>query len=298
MIRYLESKEIDRSAWDKCVASSSANLVYAHSWYLDLVSEGWCGIIEDDYKVVMPLPAKKKYGIRYIIQPPLSQQLGLFSAKNINSGEVSDFIKKIPSFYKFIDINMNFTNDLSELSFVSEIRVNLELSLAMPGDLIVRNFSENTTRNIEKARSAIEIKESRDAEQVISMLKLNPVEKRNPEYYEWLKMYMEEIIRRGEGFIIEAHQGGVICAILFLIVFKGRIYYLIPVSDKTGKALSAMFGIVDYIIRKFCGTEYILDFEGSNIEGIARFYKGFGAKPVNYPRVRINRLPFPVNLFR
>jgi hypothetical protein len=39
-----------------------------------------------------------------------------------------------------------------------------------------------------------------------------------------------------------------------------------------------MFYLVDYIIRKEAAKDKLLDFEGSKIEGVARFYKGFGAK--------------------
>ena len=34
------------------------------------------------------------------------------------------------------------------------------------------------------------------------------------------------------------------------------------------------------------------DFEGSNIEGVARFYAGFGASKTSYSTIIMNRLPF------
>ena len=56
-----------------------------------------------------------------------------------------------------------------------------------------------------------------------------------------------------------------------------RIVCLLPVSNAEAKKTSAMFLLIDSLIRTFATTDKIIDFEGSKIEGIARFYKGFGA---------------------
>ena len=49
-----------------------------------------------------------------------------------------------------------------------------------------------------------------------------------------------------------------------------------------------MFLLIDHIIRQEAGKNTILDFEGSKIEGVARFYKGFGAK--NHPYFILKRM--------
>jgi hypothetical protein len=49
------------------------------------------------------------------------------------------------------------------------------------------------------------------------------------------------------------------------------------------------------VINRFSGTKTILDFEGSDIPGIKRFFKGFGSKEEKYYFVKWNRLPFPFN---
>jgi hypothetical protein len=52
--------------------------------------------------------------------------------------------------------------------------------------------------------------------------------------------------------------------------------------------------LVDQYIRKYAGRDIIIDFEGSMIPGIARFFEGFGAKETNY--ARIIKSSFPLNL--
>ena len=56
-----------------------------------------------------------------------------------------------------------------------------------------------------------------------------------------------------------------------------------------GKTGASHF-LVNELMKLHIGK--IVDFEGSNIEGVARFYKGFGAHHTFYSTVKINRLPF------
>ncbi len=59
-----------------------------------------------------------------------------------------------------------------------------------------------------------------------------------------------------------------------------------------------MFLLIDEFIKDNSGTNLVLDFEGSNIEGVARFYSGFGSKPFNYTSIKLNKLFFPLNLLK
>ena len=43
-----------------------------------------------------------------------------------------------------------------------------------------------------------------------------------------------------------------------------------------------MFLLIDTVIRNYAGTRFTLDFEGSEIEGVRRFYEGFGAVGTPY----------------
>ena len=297
MLNYLGSKEIDRIKWDKCIESSVANQLYGYSWYLDLVSPGWCAIVEDDYNSVMPLPVKKKYGIKYIIQPPYTQQLGVFTKEKCGSRKLKSFIEAIPSFYKLIDINLNHSNDSTGLSFKHGNKTNYELEIPGSKDGLKKKYSENTGRNVQKALNEVEIMENIPINEIAGLIKENPIQEMSSGQFNWINNFMEKIEERGNKLIVGAYHNGILCAAVFLINFKERIYYMIPVSSSTGKEKRAMFAILDYIIGKYAGSKMTLDFEGSNIEGIARFYKGFGASPISYSRIRIVHLPLIFKFF-
>lgn len=95
-IKYLCHSKIDFERWDRCVADASNSLIYAESWYLDIVCRRWGGLVGGDYEAVMPLPIARRYSIPYFVQPPLCQQLGVFAADTESDNIVDSFVKKIP----------------------------------------------------------------------------------------------------------------------------------------------------------------------------------------------------------
>ena len=119
-IKHLKYYEIDKSKWDNTVSCSDFSLPYFFSWYLDVVSPGWEALIAEDYSYIMPLTVKIKCGIKYVIQPPFTQQLGVISlSKNIDCQIINSFIKSIP--YLIYDINLNYNNFSKEFSLLFSI---------------------------------------------------------------------------------------------------------------------------------------------------------------------------------
>ena len=51
-------------------------------------------------------------------------------------------------------------------------------------------------------------------------------------------------------------------------------------------------------IKKYCNSNIILDFEGSDFPEFARFYKQYGATAEIYKLVKINKLPWPISLLK
>jgi hypothetical protein len=81
-------------------------------------------------------------------------------------------------------------------------------------------------------------------------------------------------------------------AAVCLVHYKKRLIYLFAASSEQGKEKRSMFAVIDYIMQQNALSENIIDFEGSNIEGVANFFKGFGAVTENYYRFKKSRLPF------
>ena len=77
-------------------------------------------------------------------------------------------------------------------------------------------------------------------------------------------------------------SNGVLISCVLLLDDMKRVTYLVPVHNNLSKKNGAMTLLITTIIRKFQNSDYILDFEGSMVNGVASFYKSFGAEKEVY----------------
>lgn len=292
MIRYLKNNEIDREKWNRCIRNAFFETIYPYSWYLDLASPGWEGLVRGDYDAVFPLTWKVKFGIPYLIQPFLTQQLGIFAQEKSPDLVVRSFLDNIPSRFKHIDICLNSSNELTNKDFKILKRVNYELNLNRDIDLIRSGYSTNTKRNLQKAlQNRLKINNI-NIETYIALRQESDKNKFNTEHYQKLAKLFSGIIKRGSGELTGAFCDDKPCAAVFWAYSQTRLIYLNAVSSEAGKEKRAMFLMVDDCIEKNAGKDTIIDFEGSMIPGVARFFQGFGAKTNHYIRIRKSKIPF------
>ena len=152
MIRYFKHNDVDRNKWDALIDASPNGMVYAKSWFLDIVSPGWNALIGEDYKSVFPLTARKKFGISYLHQPFFTQQLGIFSDKEITSDMVENFLAAIPVWFQLVEIQLNHSNKISKSNFSLSNRLTHHLDLGFPYETIHKKYSENLKRNLKRAQ--------------------------------------------------------------------------------------------------------------------------------------------------
>lgn len=276
-LKHLRNNSIDYDAWDNCISKAFNSLPYAYSWYLDIVSPDWEAIVSNNYEYVMPLPVKSKYKIPYLVQPVLCQQLGIFSHKEITEDIVEKFIKKIP--YQSYEINLNESNMFSNALIADNYTLDLSLSYSD----ITNSYSKNTIRNIEKAeKQFLKVRESLNFEEFIDFYFENFKKATKEQKFTFKKIIQKGISQNAISLFGVYSQAQILVSALCVLCTQNRLIYLLPVSSNEGKNLSAMFLLVDFIIKKEASKKKILDFEGSAIDGIARFYKGFGAKDQPY----------------
>lgn len=286
---------IDKKRWDDCIAKSFNGSVYAWSWYLDIVHPQWEALVENDYERVMPLSVKKKFGLSYMFQPFFVQQLGVFSQSALSSEDVDKFICAIPKKYKLIQYRLNEYNKVNyECDFIHKHR-NIELDLIYEYQQLYNNYSNNTKRNLAKAEKAgLSLSKVSDVKDIIQIFRDNRGKSvrhwKDKEYARLLDLidtatYHDCCLTYGVTDI----DGQTIAGAVFMCSHE-RVIFLFSGNDERHKDKHALTFLLDNVIREFSETQYILDFEGSDNEGLARFYKGFGGKEVFYPEIICNNL--------
>ena len=295
MIRLLKHNEINKRRWDDCINKSFNGNVYALSWYLDIVHPNWNALIENDYERVMPLTNSKKFGLSYMFQPFFVQQLGVFSTSQLSQEDVENFIKAIPQQYLLTQYRLNSYNKVDYDSDIIAKHRNVELDLIYDYQYLYNNYNNNTKRNLAKAEAAgLSINNNINPEIIISLFRNNrgkDVKHWKDKEYNRLLELINIAISQECCFTIGINDldNNTIAGAVFMHSHD-RIIFLFSGSDEAHKDKHALTMLLDNVIREFSETQYTLDFEGSDNDGLARFYKGFGGAEVFYPEVKYNNL--------
>jgi hypothetical protein len=299
-IQYIRHGKIDSGKWNNCIENAPNRRIYALDWHLDHTVEIWDALIFGDYEYVMPLTVKKKLGFKYLIQPLFSQQLGIFP--NPPDEIAQHFYDTLTRQFRYFNIQLNSQNQQvrteKEIEFVP--RKNFVLPLMGSFSEIQAGYSTNTKRNLVKAQnnrlnfvSGISIEEFMDFKKANLPVKLEKMDLQR------LKSIIAYGQFKGFGKIYGVFSAeNELCAAVYFCYYKERVTYMNAATNEQGKELGAMIFLVDSFIRENAGNNVVIDFEGSMIPGVARFYQGFGASEETYFQLKYNDLPLLLKTFK
>jgi GNAT acetyltransferase-like protein len=295
-IRYLGRQEIDAGKWDQCIGTASNALVYARSFYLDHMAPGhWDALVLDDYRVVMPICWNRKWGIRYGYQPPFTQQLGIFSREEVAPPMIGAFLSRLAEHFRFAELFLNYRNPYPSL----RAHANYILDLNAPYRQIAAGYKKDLVRNLKEAgSSSLEYIRDPDLSIALSMYR-ERYGPRTPHVKEgaWQRFAsLCSYLRERDRCILRAVRDGsgkVLATALFLLG-DGRMHLLQSTNLPEGRDTGANHFLLDRVIAEFAGQALLLDFEGSDLPGIAHFYANFGSHDQPYFFYRLNRLPWPL----
>lgn len=295
-ISYLTYQQINKPKWDACIDNADNGLIYAYSFYLDAMSKQWDALVMSagsGYAAVMPLTWNKKYSIHYLYQPPFTACLGIFG-KSITAETVNEFLKAIPSKFKYWDIYFNPGNLFKVKDFTLYERMNYVLNLNNDYDTLYNAYRDNIKRNIKKSEQyGLSINKNIPISYVISLAKeqTNNALAKTDEFANFEKLY--ELLYSDHKAItygVETNEGRLIASAAFFFS-NSRAYYILVGNDPDGKTLGASHALINAFIKDHAGQDILLDFEGSDIPSLAFFYSSFGAEEEKYSAIRLNKLP-------
>ena len=294
-IRYLKRLELNASKWDACIDTSLNGLIYGYTFYLDQMAKNWDALVFGDYEAIMPLAWNRKWGIRYLYQPAFTQQLGIFSGKKLTHSLIGRFIEELKFRFRFGEIFLNHGNSHPVFGNRSNFIVPLK-----PGyGELASHYKPDTVRNLRRAVK-FRLVYSQDIELATA---LNAYRSQYAERFPHVKhsdfhrfeKLCEIAIKKGE-LVLRGTFGPERNPLAFAVLFRKnqRLYLIQSTTLAEGRKVEANYYLIDQILQEFGGTDFFLDFEGSDIPGIAHFYKNFGGIDEPYFFYRFNRLPLPI----
>ena len=277
---FLSHSQIDKGRWNETIERSLSPRIYGLSWYLDSVSPGWEALVSKDYSSVIPLPVRKKWGYTYVGHPPLTKQLGLFSTSKLDSSAIRQALQSIP--YSNVHLLWGGENPIEGLE---PTEVNAVLDLNHSIDQLRAAYHTNVHRNLRRSN----MDDLTFVEVEPDDLFVDELFQHNPHFNFQLRPIVERLIAQcqfhGEvhTWIVSDHTGRWLAGCCWL-VWGDRSYFLFPFTSPKGRERFALFALVDHYIAQYAETPLTIDFEGSNVPSVHRFYMGFGAREERFYR--------------
>lgn len=295
-VQILPRRRIDEQRWNDAVARSPYAAPYGYTWWLDAVTgRRWAGLVLDDYRVVLPLHLRISAGpLKLIDGAPFTQHAGPFGS--LRAQDVEQLLAAIPRSYLLrrlglyldpADLSLLFEKSTLHPRYVAQKRTNYELDLSHPYNQVAESYRRRLKAKLK------------------GLPTLSLEEWSIKEYLPFFRTHVGEraglkpaIYRRQQALLLalEANQSGKIyrfaapdgttTAALCLVQHQRRLIYLMAASSPAGLAQDGMPRLLDAIIRRYAGQNYVLDFEGSDRPGIASFFRSFGARPFAYTALR------------
>jgi hypothetical protein len=310
-IRYLPRDLIDVSRWDSCIDKSPNGLLYGRSLFLDtMTGHQWDALVLEDYRAVMPLCWNRKWGIRYLYHPPLTPQLGIFSPDSVTEEMITAFLGEALKHFIFAEIFLNFGNPYPGLQPFT----NIVLDLTPGYDILHGRYKTDLLKNLKQStHHLLCYRQDGDIDSAIAFYK---------KYYAARTPHVRPAgYRRFAEFchLTIGHDGVIIrtiglkddnphapsrrldrepLALALLLKYHDRLYLLMSVCPPAGRKMKANHFLLDCLVREFAASGLTLDFDGSEIPGIAHFYRNFGGDDEPFFFLRWNNLPWPLRLFK
>lgn len=310
LTEVLERHQINDGIWDAFIASSPQAAPYGCSWYLDVVWPGWKAIVvieKDQILAALPFSISKKHGINYVFNPKFSQYVGIFfgaiEKKNatltfaLKKRLVKAIVEALPSEIKVFNIKFapefDYPLPFHWAGYELHTRFSYWLDNQTDKLSLFKKFEERTRTYINKAvKSGLVVSSIPDIDAIVAL-----ANERNsyPLEEALLKKLWTALRQQKKGIALEVRDAtGRLHAGLIYQQFQHKIIHLfsafdVELGNQGGMSLAIWKSI------ETAGLEVkIIDFEGSMLEPVENFFRGFGTRPVPYLEIKKNSLPKPV----
>ncbi len=261
----LSNSDIDKKLWNQKLMTFAGHSIppYGFAEYLDIVCPKWKAIWDEERSLFMPITTggilRKK-----IARAPFCQQLPVFGDGSFKDLEV--VLKE-----KFSAGQFGLRRPGDEPNYI--------LSLQQPYQDVLTSFNTNRKRALKKAiQGKFEISQGTSINAGIQLMNTYGPAKLNRKEEMILTQLSKLKSANIKTEIIEVQQGGIIQSVALFMISPNRITYLFGASTPEGQKINAPTLLFNHMIKRYENSTYTLDFEGSKIEGVAKFYQSLGGK--------------------
>ena len=310
----LNRSQIDSTRWNEHISKSIQSVIYAQTFYLDIVAERWQALVWPsihDFKIVMPLPVKKKWGISVLYQPYFCQYLGIFSLKTLSPFELEAFLKSVSAHFSYIS-NYHFNPDnywsLTNCGsgtdyFECSLEYTHWLRIGTAYEQLLRCYSNDRRVNLRRAgKYNWQIEQGKDIAPLIQLFRDYHAHQIDggvaPEALEQLEALFFGLLHKGNASLHYAYLDNVLHAGILLVKFGNRTIYLFNAASYLGRKGNARTLMLNDHFKKEHNASMIFDFESPPFDSIMQFYNSFGSEKMAYHAIKKNQLPFPLKVLQ
>lgn len=288
-----------------CGAHRSVPL-FGMDWWLDAVCgpENWdAAVLEKDGKIVGALPyfMKSHFGLRALTMPPLTQTLGpwldypsgqkVATRLGYEKDALGALIEALPR-YDYFAQNFHYSTGnwipFYWKGFEQTTLYSYALEDLSDRDKMWSGLQDNIRGDIRKAQKGLVVTTTRGIDTLLDVhdMTFRRQGKALP--------YSHDLVRRLDAACSAHVAGRVLCAedaagrvhaVLYLVWDPQSAYYIIGGTDPNLRGSGAASLLLWEAILFAATVTRRFDFEGSMIESIERFFRGFGGRQIPYLRV-------------
>lgn len=280
------------------------NSLFQKEWWLNAVAPGqWDAVVVkkgNEIAARLPFFIEKKYGFTALTQPPLTPMLGPWlrpidakHSKQLSTQKelIWELLEKLPRHDLFSQsLHPSITNWLPFYwkGFEQTTRYTYVLDNISNLDAIWSGFSEQARRNVRKAQSKLTVKMGVDIERFLDINEKTFLrqQKKLPYSRELVKRIDSAARAQNASQIFHAEDStGRIHAAIYILWDERSAYYMMGGEDPELRNSEASSLLIWQAIQFASNLSKIFDFEGSMIQPIERFFRGFGARQVAYSHI-------------
>ena len=280
------------------------NSLFQKEWWLDAVAPGkWGAVIVrrgDEVAARLPYIMEKKFGFIVLQQPPLTPTLGPWlrntearpsKTLSIQKELIWELLELMPR-YDYFSQNLNPSisswlpfywkgfEQTTRYTYIIEDLTDLEK--------IWNAFSEHARRNIRKAQKALTISTDSDIEEFLYLNEKTFERQGKPLPYsrDFIKrMDAACLHQKARRIFLAKDNNGRTHAAVYILWDKESAYYLMGGEDPALRNSEAGSLLMWEAIKFAATVTKRFDFEGSMIQSVEKFFRGFGGKQTPYHKI-------------